>query len=73
MTGDGVIVMRLDNGHGPFYEHTSLVGARAEAHRLAREVGGEFVIYVPVAVVKSASIQERAVEIRDARFDDLPF
>lgn len=73
MTGDGVIVMRLDNGHHPFYEHPTFGSARIEARRLAAEIGGEFVIYVPVAVIKAAAIQERSVEIRDLHIDDLPF
>lgn len=73
MTGDGVIVMRLDNGHHPFYEHPTFAAARIEALRLAGSIGGEFVIYAPVAVVKSAAIEERSVEIPDLHIDDLPF
>lgn len=73
MKGNGVIVMRLDNGHRPFFEHPTLGSARIEAHRLAHSVGGEFVIYVPIAVVRAAVVEEIAIQIPDAHFDDLPF
>lgn len=73
MKGDGVIVVRLENSHN-FHEHQSLMAARAEAHRLARSVGGTFAIYVPVALVEQTPpTQETPVNIADAQFDDLPF
>jgi hypothetical protein len=73
MKGDGVIVLRLENNQ-QYFEHETLAAARTEAHRLARTVGGSFVVYVPVGIVESTPpTQERVVEIPDARFDDLPF
>jgi hypothetical protein len=66
--------MRLDSGHGDFFEHPTVGSARTEAHRLARKIGGQFVVYVPVAIVESLGVTERAVgDLPDAHFDDLPF
>ena len=52
MRGDGVIVLRVQQ-HS-FHEHTSLQGAKAEARRLAETIGGQFVVYFPVAVIEPA-------------------
>lgn len=51
--GRGPIVMRLENGYR-FYEHSTIASAKAEAHRLAAEVGGRFVVMVPVALIETA-------------------
>lgn len=74
MKGDGVIVVRLENSHS-FHEHQGLGAAKAEAHRLARTVGGTFVVYVPVAIIEQTPpTQETVVQIPGVDIDDdLPF
>ena len=49
--GRGPIVLRLNNNYG-FYEHSSIVNAKAEATRLVEQLGGRFVVYVPVAIIE---------------------
>ncbi len=81
MNGTGVIVMRIsnggsDNGHR-YHEHASLQSAKAEAHRLAATIDGDFVVYVPVAVIrKTPPTIAELVQIPDCRVDindELPF
>lgn len=77
MNGKGVIVFRMDNQHHDFYEHSTIPLATMEAHRLCREIGGKFVIYVPVAIVEGQPvpvIHETSVRIPGVDVDDeLPF
>jgi hypothetical protein len=52
-SGKGPIVLRIQNGY-TFYEHGTIPDAKAEAARLAERIGGEFVVLVPVAIVRPA-------------------
>jgi hypothetical protein len=69
MTGRKPIVCRLENNH--FAEHTDTAMAQREAERLARSVGGEFVVYVPVVSVKKTDITVE--RIAGQPVDDFPF
>lgn len=51
--GRGPIVLRVLNAYG-FHEHGTIQQAKVEAERLAQTLGGEFVVYVPVASVQPA-------------------
>lgn len=75
-TGRGAIVLRVQNGYS-FHEHGSVDAARAEAARLAERMGGEFVVLVPVAIVKPApKTVEESIDLlnpkRDTE-DEYPF
>jgi hypothetical protein len=63
--GKGPIVLRVANEYG-FHEHGTIAAAKAEAERLAEQVGGEFVVYVPLAIVRPApkTVTTR-IEVRD--------
>jgi hypothetical protein len=51
MTGKKLIIIREENSY-PFHEHALLHDAQVEARRLATEVGGTFIIYAPVQIIK---------------------
>lgn len=53
MSGKKPIVVRLENSY-QFHEHSTITGAKAEAHRLAANLDGTFVVYAPVAVITKA-------------------
>jgi hypothetical protein len=73
MKGNGVIIVRLENSYN-YYEHMSLLNAKAEAHRLAESIGGKFVVYVPVVLVeRTPKTQETPVKDWHGEDDDLPF
>lgn len=42
---------RSDNGH-VYHEHTSTDAAKAEAHRLAKRLGGKMVVYLPLVIIE---------------------
>jgi hypothetical protein len=77
MYGLGLINLKIDQ-HS-YYEHQSLVDAKAEAHRLARTLNGRIVIYAPIFVIEPPKPQTEArLDLpRDVRElftdDDLPF
>jgi hypothetical protein len=70
MTGRKAIVCRLDNNH--FHEHSDVASAQREAERLARSVGGEFVVYVPLISVKKDDIKIERIAHLDSQ-DEYPF
>jgi hypothetical protein len=73
--GSGPIVLRVTNGYS-FHEHGTIGQAKAEAARLVERLGGECVVYVPVAVVSPApkTITRDVTPIDAPRIDDdLPF
>jgi hypothetical protein len=65
ITGKGAIVLRVQNGY-TFHEHHTVESAKTEAERLASGVGGDFIVYVPVAIVRPAprTVTE-VVQVRD--------
>lgn len=77
MKGRSPIVLRMEN-HA-FFEHADAEGALAEAKRLANDVGGTFVVYVPVLavskplfpIVRRIPVEGIAGNLADD--DDLPF
>lgn len=78
MEGKGAIVMRVaggstDNGF-VYHEHADVSTAKKEAHRLAALHHGQFVVYVPVAIIeRTQPTTETPVAIPDHPDDLLPF
>jgi hypothetical protein len=74
MTGSGPIVLRIQQ-HG-YHEHMDVPSAHVEAKRLCEELGGAFVIYVPVGIVRPAE-KTTTERLPGTRYleddDDLPF
>lgn len=64
----GPVVMR--RGDHRFIHHRTLEEATREAHRLARTVGDEFFVFVPMRVIRPPDILDEPI---DWSQEDLPF